>query len=376
MKNKFLKVVLCTFLCLTVASTSVFADDNESAKFSFKDFVTGLVEAKVDSYKESVKDKIEARWDAIKVNIENNTFSLKEINSYISEKLSNIISNIDAHVGTSSASTDVILPTKYGNVTIGTVTANVTENVDGEETYGISVPVNPAILNEYIVAKIDGGKVGYTIVGDTLYIETSKLGHELTIEYSTDDGTGSETAVRHYSISTASDLEDHNWDKGVEITPATCTEKGSLLKTCKTCGKTETVEIAALKHKYDRKNPVSEVPATCVTDGSVTYKCTRCGETKTEVIKATGEHKYISVDNVPATCTEDGHNGGWICEDCGYTLGCEKFEATGHTYVYTKIDGTWHTVTCSKGDLTPNSEKHVYDETGICVCGAEKPSEN
>ena len=61
----------------------------------------------------------------------------------------------------------------------------------------------------------------------------------------------------------------HEWDAGVETTPATCTTAGVMTYTCAKCGQTRTEPIDALGH----------IPGAWVVEGNYEVQyCTRCGE--------------------------------------------------------------------------------------------------
>ena len=117
------------------------------------------------------------------------------------------------------------------------------------------------------------------------------------------------------SVSTA---HTHTWNSGETVTPATCTEAGSILYTCTICGEVKTEEIPAKGHDYGNwvtvndlqhericKNDHSHVEkqnhvwnAGVVSGNEIVYTCTVCGGQKTE---PTGEDVVkVLVDNVNA----------------------------------------------------------------------------
>ncbi len=94
-------------------------------------------------------------------------------------------------------------------------------------------------------------------------------------------------------------LNAHNWDDGVLVSEATCTENGLMHFTCLDCGLTRDRQIPALGHE---KGAVAEQQsATCTEDGFIRYNCSRCGEALTELLPATG-HSFES-----GVCTVCGH---------------------------------------------------------------------
>ncbi len=124
----------------------------------------------------------------------------------------------------------------------------------------------------------------------------------------------------------------HAWTTVEEI-PATCTEGGHTGYTkCTNCGlflEGEDEDTEALGHDYVL---VEETDSTCTVKGHYAYyECSRCGEyfdlvdgeyvaieDITAKDKALLDHDYQpSEENIPVTCTVDGHNGAWVCTMCG-----------------------------------------------------------
>ncbi len=150
---------------------------------------------------------------------------------------------------------------------------------------------------------------------------TCTLGEKTTYEC--------EVCHKSYSEDTHDPL-GHNYDRngdGVEdendydVIPATCTERGSVSKTCTRCGKTVRVEnLPALRHDWGEG--VVTQPATCAGDGIMTYTCTRegCGVTKTEVIPMTPDsHVYDGgVVTTPPTYSRTGLMT-YTCTVCGHS---------------------------------------------------------
>ena len=90
---------------------------------------------------------------------------------------------------------------------------------------------------------------------------------------------------------------DHNFDSGTITKEATCTETGTRIYKCTSCGATKTETIAALGHNYST-NWTTDVAATCITAGSKSHHCTRCNaKSDVTAIPATG-HNYQN-----GTCT-------------------------------------------------------------------------
>ena len=158
---------------------------------------------------------------------------------------------------------------------------------------------------------------------------------------------------------------DHEYSE--TIIPATCTEKGSIIKTC-SCGKEDRTEIPALGHTYgsitynwsddkstctasktcstcshvdtETVNTTNEVTtaATCTEAGVRAYTATFTNsafkaQNTTVAVSAVG-HKSVSANNaVAATCTTAGKESDTKCSVCGVTLTTGKsIPALGHSY--------------------------------------------
>ena len=129
----------------------------------------------------------------------------------------------------------------------------------------------------------------------------------------------------------------HNYTTN-EIEP-TCTEKGSITKTC-ACGDVQTEEIAALGHN---KTTHSAKAATCGEVGYNAYEtCSRCDYSTKVEIPATGNHSI-----------ENGQ-----CSVCGIFEITISFADKTNRTVFTTSQQVWVqngiTVTNNKGESTSN----------------------
>lgn len=59
------------------------------------------------------------------------------------------------------------------------------------------------------------------------------------------------------------------------VRQASCTENGEQQNTCARCGKTETVALEKLSHKYQIQR---QTKGNCRDSGMIVYKCTRCSQ--------------------------------------------------------------------------------------------------
>ena len=148
----------------------------------------------------------------------------------------------------------------------------------------------------------------------------------------------------------------HKFGNWTTIKPATCTESGTQIRKCETCGATESKSLSAKGHTevVDKA-----IPATCTTDGKTEGShCSVCGAVikAQDTINATG-HKFGNWTTIkPATCTESGTQIR-KCETCGATES-KSLSAKGHTEVVDKAIPA----TCTTDGKTEGSH--------CSVCGA------
>jgi len=112
---------------------------------------------------------------------------------------------------------------------------------------------------------------------------------------------------------------------------------------------------------FHRWGVVENVAATCTEDGYITRKCDSCGDSNTEVIPALG-HDYTT-EGREAFCTEDGYMT-YTCTVCDYTY-TEVLPAHGHEYVQKVVQPT-----CMEGGYTTNfclycGDSYITDETEV-----------
>ena len=97
---------------------------------------------------------------------------------------------------------------------------------------------------------------------------------------------------------------EHNWGQWTE-TPATCTQDGSMTRTCSLCNVVETVTLPALGHDYQA---VVTAP-TCTEGGYTTHTCSRCNASYRDAETAALGHDWSTNDcTQQATCTREGCN--------------------------------------------------------------------
>ncbi len=127
------------------------------------------------------------------------------------------------------------------------------------------------------------------------------------------------------------DATGHDWDEGVETTPATCTANGVRTYTCKNdCGATRTEPIDATGHDWGEG--VETTAPTCTANGVRTYTCKNDEtHTKTEPIDALGHDWGEGVETKAPTCTANGVRTYTCKHNCGATR-TEPIDALGHDW--------------------------------------------
>lgn len=158
------------------------------------------------------------------------------------------------------------------------------------------------------------------------------------------------------------------------VKAATCTEKGTSVKACTTCGLVNSPTETTGSHKY---GDWTTVAATCTTDGYKTRTCSACNNVDKQTIAATG-HKYTS-ENVAATCTEYAKIK-YTCSVCKdtYTTSAQVYnewqttkpEGFDDSLIETKTQyrySDYQTITSSEPSVagyTKESSKWVKNSTG------------
>lgn len=261
-----------------------------------------------------------------------------------------------------------------------------------EESYTITCTVKDNNTNGTITVRFptwpsadDSGEPIWhegTVNGDTASctIRTSDHGNKTGTYIShiyAYDAVGNSSAAAAPAVELG---EKHQHDYEVSIKkPATCTESGIMLYTCKDNDDSYEEEIPATGHQHTELRNVSE--ATCAQEGYTgdtyckdcgtklslgeaiaktdhtwdagkitkaatdtesgikTYTCTKCNTTRTEEIPATGEHPNIEIRGAKsATCLEEGYTGDTYCKDCGIKLSSGTvIPSTGHGTKITKF---------------------------------------
>ena len=206
------------------------------------------------------------------------------------------------------------------------------------------------------------------------------------------DGTYLSTATDTYTYANGVwNCTAHNYDEGVETTPATCEEDGVKTFTCFVCKGTKTGIITKLGH---------------LTEGDNDHICEREG---CDAEISTCKDNATEVEAKEATCYAEGYNPHWVCGVCGkfYSDAECTIELAEADRVIAKIehtpaegvtennvaatctaDGSYDTVVyCSveecKAEIsrvtttvksnghTPGAEANCTDSQTCTICGAE-----
>lgn len=168
------------------------------------------------------------------------------------------------------------------------------------------------------------------------------------------------------------DKHTHSYGEWEMVVKADCQTKGVMIRTCSSCGNSETSIIANGDHKLEK---IAAVEATCTITGLTEgEKCSLCGfESKAQQI-VTGQHKLEKVAAVEATCATEGLTEGEKCSLCGYeSKPQQKIDKLAHNYTSvvtteaTCVKKGIKTYTCTKcnNSYTAEFEKEKYTGTQI-----------
>ena len=240
-------------------------------------------------------------------------FAIYKLDSYILPSKINLNSgSATIEAGTTKSLTATILPTNSTNKTIIWSTSDAS------------------------IATVSGGTV------------TGKKAGTVTITAKTTNGLTANAQIKVVS--------GHKFGNWTTTKSATCTESGTQIRKCETCGATESKSLSAKGHTevVDKA-----IPATCTTDGKTEGShCSVCGAVikAQDTIKATGHTFGNWTTTKSATCTESGTQIR-KCETCGATES-KSLSAKGHTEVVDKAIPA----TCTTDGKTEGSH--------CSVCGA------
>ena len=189
-----------------------------------------------------------------------------------------------------------------------------------------------------------------------------------TVKSSTCKDKGSQKRVCKvcgYTETKDVDANGHAWEKDYTVDKEpTCTAEGSKSIHCKNCDEVkDSTVIKALGHDFTGEWKVTK-KATCTEDGTKTRKCSRCDAVETEIIPATG-HTEVEDAAVAATCTTAGKTAGSHCAVCNAVIKAqEEIPATGHSWSEWISDGKQEKSTCSVCGQKKYRSTEDGDDTG------------
>lgn len=124
------------------------------------------------------------------------------------------------------------------------------------------------------------------------------------------------TLCRH-SYTTYTHKLEHAYDEGTVTVKPTCTDSGTLIHTCASCGRERRETLAKLGHTPG-ETVLVQAP-TCASTGLQQAGCILCGQVcQTLVLDVTQEHVLVEEVLREATCSTFGE-GIRKCQLCGYT---------------------------------------------------------
>ena len=154
----------------------------------------------------------------------------------------------------------------------------------------------------------------------------------------------------------------HSFGEWAEVTPPTCTDKGSEERACSACKTVETRDVNPNGHSWESDYTIDK-KETCETDGSKSIHCSKCDAVKdSETITATG-HSLGDWETVTySTCTDKGSEKR-TCTVC-QAVETRDVSPNGHSWEsdYTidkeetcETDGS-KSIHCSKCDAVKDSQ--------------------
>lgn len=166
--------------------------------------------------------------------------------------------------------------------------------------------------------------------------ETTETKGHIPGEWDVTDATCTEPGSKIQSCETCGTELDsrtipalgHDWtewglgfDDEVLQKESTCTEQGYIGRVCLECGDEETEYSELLPHEYKFDIPAG---VTCTTGGEITKGCENC-DLSEKITLNPGEHLNVVVEGAKApTYTEDGSTGIKKCEACGTIISSAK----------------------------------------------------
>ncbi len=151
-----------------------------------------------------------------------------------------------------------------------------------------------------------GASGEYEIDGETITFYSDLFGQRMELTSGTiKDGVltmGGVFGDKIYAQKGAAHI--HEYGEWVTQTPSTCTEHGTEVLICKTCGKYQSRSLPLAPHPYGEWEDI--VPATCTEGGMHKHICTACSHEESEPTQPLGHEWDDGIVTSPATCEDDG----------------------------------------------------------------------
>ena len=198
------------------------------------------------------------------------------------------------------------------------ITCNVYTGFDGKG--GIAIGASgSANSTQYTLENSDidlAMKFGSLSSGNYTYeISTTYTNYYATSNSSIASNTGSMKLLTEYFVVIPSSVSQsscsHNYTT-TTLGAASCTQGGTQIKACSTCGVVNVTDVLVGNHSYG--NWYTVAAATCTTDGTQRRTCSVCGSAETQTLGAKG-HNYSTVTR-PATCSQYAVYE-FTCTNCG-----------------------------------------------------------
>ena len=253
-------------------------------------------------------------------------FAIYKLDSYILPSKINLNSgSATIEAGTTKSLTATILPTNSTNKTIiwSTSDASIATvsggTVTGKKagTVTITAKTTNGLTANAQVKVVAGHTFGtWTTTKNATCTQVGTKSRKCTVCGKTETQTIAKTG--HKSVT----------DKAI---PATCTTDGKTEGShCSVCGAVIKAQdtIKATGHRFG--NWTTTESATCTESGTQIRKCETCGATESKSLSAKG-HTEVVDKAIPATCTTDGKTEGSHCSVCNTVIKVQTvINATGH----------------------------------------------
>ena len=201
------------------------------------------------------------------------------------------------------------------------------------------------------------------------YKEITKLPHDYKEEWSYDEN-GHYHECRNCNHKEDESVHSYSW---VTDKDSTCTETGLKHEECSICHhiRNENTTIELKEHAYGTW--IEEVPATCEQDGvKGHYECSNCHKyfdiNKNEInnlaINKLG-HNLIYHDKLEPTCIKDGYEAYDTCSRCDYTT-YKTINKLGHDLIHhERLEATCTSVGHEAYDECSRCDYTTYKEIGM-----------